>query len=469
MPKSDTATSAATAPLPREIFKAYDIRGIVGKTLTPEIVERIGQALGSEALASKQNRFVIGRDGRLSGPELSAALARGIARSGCDVVDIGMAPTPVVYFAIQHLGAGSGVAVTGSHNPPDYNGLKMVIGGITLSGELIQKLHERILKNDLVSGQGSISSSDVRAAYLDRVTSDVKLARPMRVAVDCGNGVAGELAPQLLKRLGCQVTELFCKIDGTFPNHHPDPSKPENLEDLITEIKQGGYDVGLAFDGDGDRLGVIAPDGHVIWADRQMILYARDVLSRQPGGEIIYDVKCSRTLDAEIRKAGGKATMWKTGHSFIKAKLRESGALLAGEMSGHIFFKERWYGFDDGLYTAARLLELLSRDPRPTQEIFASLPNTVNTPELNLKFAEGEHFTVIKELVQRARFPDAKLTTIDGLRADFSDGFGLVRASNTTPVLVLRFEADNQAALERIQNRFRELILSVRPGIALPF
>ena len=469
MPKSDTAASAANAALPPEIFKAYDIRGIVGKTLTPEIVERIGQALGSEALASKQKRFVIGRDGRLSGPELSAALARGIARSGCDVVDIGMAPTPVVYFAIQHLDAGSGVAVTGSHNPPDYNGLKMVIGGITLSGELIQKLRTRILENKLATGQGNISSADVRNAYLDRVASDVKLARPMRVAVDCGNGVAGELAPQLLKRLGCQVTELFCKIDGTFPNHHPDPSKPENLEDLIAEIKKGGYDVGLAFDGDGDRLGVIAPDGHVIWADRQMILYARDVLSRHPGGEIIYDVKCSRTLDAEIRKAGGKATMWKTGHSFIKAKLRESGALLAGEMSGHIFFKERWYGFDDGLYTAARLLELLSRDPHPTQEIFASLPNTVNTPELNLKFAEGEHFTVIKELVHRARFPDAKLTTIDGLRADFSDGFGLVRASNTTPVLVLRFEADNQAALERIQNRFRELILSVRPGIALPF
>ena len=469
MPKSDTAASAATASLPPEIFKAYDIRGIVGKTLTPDIVERVGQALGSEALANKQKRFVIGRDGRLSGPELSAALARGIARSGCDVVDIGMVPTPVVYFAIQHLGAGSGVAVTGSHNPPDYNGLKMVIGGVTLSGELIQKLRTRILNNDLASGQGSISSSDVRAAYLDRVTSDVKLARPMRVAVDCGNGVAGELAPQLLKRLGCQVTELFCQIDGTFPNHHPDPSKPENLEDLIAEIKKGGYDVGLAFDGDGDRLGVIAPDGHVIWADRQMILYARDVLSRHPGGEIIYDVKCSRTLDTEIRKAGGKPTMWKTGHSFIKAKLKETGALLAGEMSGHIFFKERWYGFDDGLYTAARLLELLSRDPRPTQEIFASLPNTLNTPELNLKFSEGEHFTVIKELVERARFPDAKLTTIDGLRADFPDGFGLVRASNTTPVLVLRFEADNQAALERIQNRFRELILSVRPGMALPF
>jgi phosphomannomutase/phosphoglucomutase len=469
MPKSDPAAVAATHALPPEIFKAYDIRGIVGKTLTPAIVELVGQALGSEALAQNLKRFVIGRDGRLSGPELAVALARGIARSGCDVVDIGMVPTPVVYFAIQHLGAGSGVAVTGSHNPPDYNGLKMVIGGVTLSGDLIQKLRARILDKNIATGRGTVSQADVRAAYIDRVAGDVKLARPMRVAVDCGNGVAGEMAPQLLKRLGCQVTELFCQIDGTFPNHHPDPSKPENLEDLIAEIKKGGYDVGLAFDGDGDRLGVIAPDGHVIWADRQMVLYARDVLSRHPGGEIIYDVKCSRTLDAEIRKAGGRPTMWKTGHSFIKAKLRESGALLAGEMSGHIFFKERWYGFDDGLYTAARLLELLSRDARPTQAIFASLPNTVNTPELNLKFAEGEHFTVIQELVQRAHFPDAKLTTIDGLRADFNDGFGLARASNTTPVLVFRFEGDNKDALERIQKRFRELVLSVRPGIALPF
>jgi phosphomannomutase/phosphoglucomutase len=469
MPTSDPAAAAAASALPPEIFKAYDIRGIVGKSLTPAIVELVGQALGSEALAQNQKRFVIGRDGRLSGPELAAALARGLARSGCDVVDIGMVPTPVVYFAIQHLGAGSGVAVTGSHNPPDYNGLKMVIGGVTLSGDLIQKLRARILDKKIVSGQGTISQADVRAAYIDRVAGDVKLARPLRVAVDCGNGVAGEMAPQLIKRLGCQVTELFCQIDGTFPNHHPDPSKPENLEDLVAEIKKGGYDVGLAFDGDGDRLGVIAPDGHVIWADRQMVLYARDVLSRHPGGEIIYDVKCSRTLDTEIRKAGGKPTMWKTGHSFIKAKLRESGALLAGEMSGHIFFKERWYGFDDGLYTAARLLELLSRDPRPTQQIFTSLPNTLNTPELNLKFAEGEHFTVIKELVQRASFPDAKVTTIDGLRVDFADGFGLVRASNTTPVLVLRFEGDNKDALERIQKRFRELVLSVRPGIALPF
>ena len=469
MPGPASSHAPAVASLPAEIFKAYDIRGIVGKTLTPAIVERIGQAIGSAAPARGQNRFVIGRDGRLSGPELSAALARGLAKAGCDVTDIGMAPTPVVYFAIQHLGAGSGVAVTGSHNPPDYNGLKMVIAGETLAGEAIQGLRQRLLDNNLVTGAGRISQADERGAYLDRITGDVKLARKLRVAVDCGNGVAGEIAPALLRRLGCETTELYCKTDGRFPNHHPDPSKPENLKDLIAEINQGGYDVGLAFDGDGDRLGVIAPDGSVIWPDRQMILYARDVLARHPGAEIIYDVKCSRTLDAEIRKAGGRPTMWKTGHSFIKAKLKESGALLAGEMSGHIFFKERWYGFDDGLYTAARLLELLSRDPRPTQEIFASLPNTVNTPELNLKFAEGEHFALIQELVKRAHFPDAKLTTIDGLRADFPDGFGLVRASNTTPVLVFRFEGDNQEALERIQKRFRELILSVRPGIALPF
>ena len=455
--------------LPPEIFKAYDIRGIVGKTLTPVIVERIGQAIGSAARARHQTRVVVGRDGRLSGPELVAALARGLASTGCEVIDIGMVPTPVVYFATHHLDTHTGVAVTGSHNPPDYNGLKMVIAGETLSGDAIQKLRQRLVDNDLVTGDGKVTQADVRDAYLNRITGDVKLARKMRIAVDCGNGVAGELAPQLLKRLGCDVTELYCKIDGTFPNHHPDPSKPENLVDLIAEVKKGGYDAGLAFDGDGDRLGVISPDGSIIWADRQMILYARDVLSRHPGGEIIYDVKCSRTLAAAITAAGGKATMWKTGHSFIKAKLKESGALLAGEMSGHTFFKERWYGFDDGLYTAARLLEILARDARAPQEIFAGLPNTLNTPELNLKFPEGEHYRFMEQLLKKANLPDARLTTIDGLRADFADGFGLVRASNTTPVLVFRFEADTQIALERIQQQFRALVLSVKPDAQLPF
>jgi len=456
-------------PLPPEIFKAYDIRGIVGKTLTPDIVERIGQAIGSEASARQHPRVVVGRDGRLSGPDLVAALSRGLAAAGCEVIDIGMVPTPVVYFATHHLGTHTGVAVTGSHNPPDYNGLKMMIAGVTLSGEAIQQLRARIENNELVSGNGRIGHTDVREAYLERIAGDVKLARKMKIAVDCGNGVAGELAPQLYRRLGCDVTELYCQVDGTFPNHHPDPAKPENLKDLIAEVMRGGYDVGLAFDGDGDRCGVISPDGSIIWPDRQMILYARDVLARHPGGEIIYDVKCSRTLDAEIRKAGGRPTMWKTGHSFIKAKLKETGALLAGEMSGHTFFKERWFGFDDGLYTGARLLELLSRDTRTPLDIFHSLPNTVNTPELNLKFAEGEHYALMKKLLDRADFPDAKVTTIDGLRVDFADGFGLVRASNTTPVLVLRFEGDTQESIRRIQERFRNLLSQVQPGIKVPF
>ncbi len=455
--------------LPPEIFKPYDIRGIVGKTLTPAIVERIGHAIGSEARARGVQSVVIGRDGRLSGPELAAALSRGLNTAGCDVIDIGRVPTPVLYFATHHLGTQSGVSITGSHNPPEYNGLKVMLAGETLSGEAIQGLRQRLLKNDLVHGQGRVTQQDVREVYLARITSDVKLARKLRIAVDCGNGVAGELAPELLRRLGCEVQELYCDIDGTFPNHHPDPAHPENLTDLIAAVKKNKLDVGLAFDGDGDRLGVITPDGDIVWPDRQMILYARDVLSRQPGAEIIFDVKCTRTLPEEIRKAGGRPTMWKTGHSFIKAKLKETGAALAGEMSGHIFFKERWYGFDDALYTAARLLELLARDARPTREVFASLPNTVNTPELHLKLAEGEQYALIKQLAAKASFPDAKVTTIDGVRADFPDGFGLVRASNTMPVVVFRFEGDNTAALQRIQQRFRELVASVRPAVKLPF
>jgi len=460
---------STSAELPPEIFKPYDIRGIVGKTLTPAIVERIGHAIGSEARARSVKTVVVGRDGRLSGPELVAALSRGLNAAGCDVMDIGRVPTPVLYFATHHLGTHSGVSITGSHNPPEYNGLKVMLAGETLSGEAIQGLRQRLLKNDLTHGDGQVTQRDVRADYLARITGDVKLARKLRVAVDCGNGVAGELAPELLRRLGCEVQELYCEIDGTFPNHHPDPAHPENLQDLIAAVKKNKLDIGLAFDGDGDRLGVIAPDGSIIWPDRQLILYARDVLARNPGAEIIFDVKCTRTLPAEIRKAGGKPTMWKTGHSFIKAKLKETGAALAGEMSGHIFFKERWYGFDDALYTAARLLELLSRDSRTTREVFASLPNTVNTPELHLKLAEGEHYALVKELAAQASFPDARVTTIDGVRADFADGFGLVRASNTTPVLVFRFEGDNPAALERIQKCFRELVLSARPGIKLPF
>jgi phosphomannomutase/phosphoglucomutase len=454
---------------PAEIFKAYDIRGIVGRTLTTHGVEQIGQAIGSEARARGVTRVVVARDGRLSGPELLAALARGLLAAGCDVADLGMVPTPVLYFAAHHLGTLSGVMVTGSHNPPEYNGLKIMLAGETLAADAIQNLRRRLLEGRLTSGQGAQSSVDVREDYLDRIVSDIKLARPLRVAVDCGNGVAGELAPRLLRALGCEVEELYCEVDGRFPNHHPDPAHPENLADLIRAVSRGGHDLVLAFDGDGDRCGVIAPDGAIVWPDRQMILYARDVLARQPGAEIIYDVKCSRTLATEIRRAGGRPTMWKTGHSFIKAKLKESGAALAGEMSGHVFFKERWYGFDDGLYTAARLLELLSRDPRPTGAVFAALPDTVNTPELHLPMAEGEHHALIAELAAQASFDDAQVATLDGLRADFADGFGLVRASNTTPVLVFRFEGDDPGALARIQERFRELLHRVHPDLVLPF
>jgi phosphomannomutase/phosphoglucomutase len=461
--------SSKSVSLPAEIFKAYDIRGIVGKSLTTAIIEQIGRALGSEAQARGQKTIVVGRDGRLSGPELIDALSAGLAQAGCNVIDVGCVPTPVLYFATYHLNTGSGVSVTGSHNPPDYNGLKMMLAGETLADKAIQDLRRRIINNDFANGKGTVTQADVNEAYLERITSDLRPGRQMRVCVDCGNGVAGELAPELMRRLGCKVKELFCEIDGNFPNHHPDPSQPKNLEDLIAAVTSGSYDVGLAFDGDGDRLGVIAPDGSIIWPDRQMILFARDVLSRHAGGEIIYDVKCSRTLDTAIREAGGKSTMWKTGHSLIKAKLKQTGALLAGEMSGHIFFKERWYGFDDGLYAAARLLELLSHDSRPPLEVFTSLPNSVNTPELQIKLREGEHHELIKALVGAAEFPDARVSTIDGLRADFSDGFGLMRASNTTPVLVLRFEGETKKAMQRIQDRFRELLLRVRPDLQLPF
>jgi phosphomannomutase/phosphoglucomutase len=462
-------STVSETTLPKEIFKAYDIRGIVGKTLNAEIAEQIGHAIGSEAAARKQKTVAIGRDGRLSGPELVAALARGIAAAGIDVIDIGMVPTPVLYYATHKLGTNSGVAVTGSHNPPDYNGFKIVLGGETLSGDDIQALRQRLVDGNLTNGEGTIRQEDVRDAYIERIVSDVKLARPMKVALDCGNGVASEMGPRLLRALDCELTELYCEIDGHFPNHHPDPSQPKNLQDLIAEVKRGGYDVGLAFDGDGDRLGVVTPDGDIIWPDRQLILFARSVLAANPGAEIIYDVKCTRTLPKEIEAAGGRAIMWKTGHSFIKKKIKETGALLAGEMSGHIFFKDRWYGFDDGLYAAARLLELLSADPRSPADVFASLPNTVNTPELQIKFAEGEHFKTIDKLVKAADFPDAKVTTIDGIRADFEDGFGLIRASNTTPVLVLRFEGDTKEALHRIEQRFAALIRQVAPDVELPF
>jgi phosphomannomutase/phosphoglucomutase len=455
--------------VPAEIFKAYDIRGIVGRTLTPDIAQLIGRAIGSQARALGQTAVCIGRDGRLSGPSLTEGLAHGLQSAGVDVIDVGRVATPMLYFATFHLNTGSGVMVTGSHNPPDYNGLKMVVAGETLSGEAIQKLRARIEAGDLATGSGSYRQADVTEAYFQRITGDVKLARPMNIIVDAGNGVPGAFAPTLYRRLGCTVRELFCEVDGSFPNHHPDPSHPENLEDLIHALAGGPEELGLAFDGDGDRLGVVTKAGKIIFPDRQLMLFAADVLSRNPGAQIIFDVKSTRNLFPWIRKHGGEPVLWKTGHSLIKSKMKESGALLAGEMSGHMFFKERWFGFDDGLYAGARLLEYLSKRPDIDAE-FAALPDSVNTPELQIKLQEGENYALIDKLQKTARFHGAReVITIDGLRVEYPDGFGLARSSNTTPVIVLRFEADNDAALKRIQDDFRSVLLAAKPDARLPF
>jgi phosphomannomutase/phosphoglucomutase len=456
-------------PLAAEIFKAYDIRGIVGKTLTAEIAEQVGRAIGTRARALEQKAVCIGRDGRLSGPALSAALARGLQAAGVDVIDVGLVATPMLYFATHHLQTGSGVMVTGSHNPPAYNGMKIVVAGETLSGEAIQELRKRIEAGELATGSGSYSQVDVTAAYIARIAADVTLARPMRIVVDCGNGVAGTFAPQLYRRLGCRVRELYCEVDGNFPNHHPDPSQPENLQDLMRALAVGDDELGLAFDGDGDRLGVVTKSGKIIYPDRQLMLFAADVLSRNPGAQVIFDVKSTRNLFDWIASHGGKPVLWKTGHSLIKAKMKETGALLAGEMSGHTFFKERWYGFDDGMYAGARLLEYLSARPDIDAE-FARLPDSVNTPELQIKLAEGENYAVIAQLQRTAKFDGARdVITIDGLRVEYPDGFGLARASNTTPVIVLRFEADNEPALARIQEDFRRVLMSAAPRAVLPF
>jgi phosphomannomutase/phosphoglucomutase len=454
---------------PKEIFKAYDIRGVVGKTLTPEIVEAIGHAIGSEASARGQNTIAIGRDGRLSGPELIAALALGIRNSGINVIDVGCVPTPMVYFAAFQLHTGSAVMLTGSHNPPDYNGLKMVLAEQTLSGEAIQQLRERIEHKTLAYGNGSYTRQDISAAYIARIVSDIKLARPMKITVDCGNGVAGAYVARLYRQLGCEVNEMYCEVDGHFPNHHPDPSDPRNLQDLIDALRKNDSELGLAFDGDGDRLGVVTNDGRIIYPDRQLMLFAADVLSRNPGAEIIFDVKSTRNLFDWIRSHGGKPTLWKTGHSLVKAKMRETGALLAGEMSGHVFFKERWYGFDDGLYAGARLLEILSRVRDPSATLNA-LPDAVCTPELHMHTAEGENHALLAQLQKTAKFTNAKeIITLDGLRVEYADGFGLARPSNTTPVIVLRFEADSESALQRIQNDFRRIFLEAAPHLQLPF
>ncbi len=455
--------------VPAEIFKAYDIRGIVGRTLTPGYVSAIGRALGTRARRCGRATIAIGRDGRLSGQALSRALAQGIAAAGTGVIDLGMVATPMTYFAAHALLTGCSVMVTGSHNPPDYNGLKMVIDGTTLSGDDIQAVRRAIDVEDFDTGAGTYTTHDIAPAYLARIVADVRLARPLRVALDCGNGVAGAFAPDLFRQLGCTVAEMYCDVDGNFPNHHPDPSQPANLRDLAARLAQGDLDLGLAFDGDGDRLGVVTPRGNIIYPDRQLMLFAADVLGRNPGATIIYDVKSTRNLKPWIERHGGIPLLWKTGHSLIKAKMKETGAALAGEMSGHTFFGERWYGFDDGLYAGARLLEILSRSDEPGA-ILEGLPDAVSTPELNLGCAEGEQHALVARLRETAAFPGAAdVIDLDGLRVEYADGFGLARASNTTPMIVLRFEADDAAALARIQAEFRRVLATAAPGVALPF
>jgi len=465
------AASPADAVDP-SIFRAYDVRGVVGKTLTAQVARLLGQSIGTLMREKGLNEIVVGRDGRLSGPELAGALSDGLREAGIDVIDVGAVPTPVVYFAAYRFNTGSGVAVTGSHNPPDYNGFKIVVGGETLSEGAIQDLYKRIASGALeAGGQGGLRHVDVVPDYIERITSDVQAERRLKVVVDCGNGIPGAVAPQVLEGIGCEIVPLYCEVDGTFPNHHPDPSDPHNLEDLIHAVRQTGADLGVAFDGDGDRLGVVTREGEIIYPDRLLMLFARDVLSRQPGATIIYDVKCTGHLKGQVLEAGGSPLMWRTGHSLIKAKMRQTQAELAGEMSGHFFFKERWYGFDDGIYAGARLLEILAGDldARTPEQIFATCPKGVSTPELKIELAEGEHYRFIEKFKEKAGFGDATLTTIDGVRADWPDGWGLVRASNTTPVLVLRFDADNAAALKRIQQAFREQLFLVDPGLKLPF
>ncbi len=455
--------------MPEEIFRAYDIRGIVGETMSSAIMRAIGRALGSEVIHRGGATIAVGMDGRNSSPELTQALTQGLLSTGVSVVDTGRVPTPVLYFAVEHLQLDAGAIVTGSHNPANYNGLKMVIKGQSLVQEDMEKLLARIQSENFASAKGELSAADVRADYVDRIISDIAVAAPLKVVVDAGNGVAGEIAPQLLTELGCEVTALHCEVDGSFPNHHPDPSKPENLQDLIEKVKAEDADVGIALDGDGDRIGVVANTGQIIWPDQLLMLFAKDVVSRNPGADVIFDVKCSRRLNALISSYGGRPVMWRTGHSLIKAKMRETGALLAGEMSGHIFFKERWFGFDDALYSAARLLEVLGIEDRDSQSVFDDFPVDLSTPELQVAVTEESKFQIVEQLAKHGNWGDATLSTIDGIRADYADGWGLCRASNTTPNLVLRFEAETEEALERIKTIFKNQLQALDNAMQLPF
>ena len=447
------------------VFKAYDIRGIVGAGIDELFAEHLGRAFGSEALAAGERTVAVGRDGRLSGPALAAALVRGLVSTGIDVLDLGAVTTPMLYYVAatrSALGCRSGIQVTGSHNPKNYNGFKLVLAGRAIYGDDILRLRQRIETETYAVGSGTATLLDIAAEYSARITGDAKLSRPMKIVVDSGNAIPGATSPGILRALGCELIELYSEVDGNFPNHHPDPSQPANLADLIRTVRDTDAEIGLAFDGDGDRLGVVTKDGQIIYPDRQLLLFAVDVLGRNPGASIIFDVKCTQRLAPAIRAAGGVPVMWNTGHSLVKAKLKELASPLAGEMSGHIFFGERWYGFDDATYTAARLLEILSRSADPSA-VLNALPTSFSTPELNVPCAEGEPRRVVSELLATANFPGAEIITIDGLRAEYADGFGLIRASNTTPVLVLRFEGHTPEALHRIEGEFMAALRKVKP------
>jgi phosphomannomutase/phosphoglucomutase len=463
------AEPAEPVELTAEIFRAYDIRGIVGKTLDAGVARKIGQAVGSLAVDLEAGPVVVGRDGRHSGPDLAQGLIQGIASTGCDVINIGAVPTGVLYYMANECGSGSGVMVTGSHNPPDYNGFKVMLAGETLSGDRISALYGRLEGDELHSGKGEVRAEEALDRYRERIAADIQLQRPLKVVADCGNGIGGICAADVLSAIGADVMPLYDEVDGDFPNHHPDPSEPENLQDLIDTVRLMEADLGVAFDGDADRLGVVTPAGNIVYADRVMMLYAREILGRNPGAKIIYDVKCTWRLDNVIREAGGQPEMYKTGHSLIKNRMKEVGAPFAGEMSGHFFFKDRWYGFDCGIYSAARLLEILARDERTPEEVLDSLPNSISTPELKVHMKEGENHAFIEQFQEQARFVDARVSTIDGVRADFEDGWGLCRASNTTPVLVVRFDAQSQESLAIIQEAFRMQMLALRPDLDLPF
>jgi phosphomannomutase/phosphoglucomutase len=452
-----------------EIFRAYDIRGVISETLDSGVARQVGQAVGTVALERNAAPVVVARDGRLSGPYLMEGMIEGILSTGCDVLDIGAVPTGVLYFAAHEVASGTGVMITGSHNPPDYNGFKIMIAGDTLHGEAIADLYQRIRSGHLAEGRGQLAERNVVPLYIEKIAGDIQVERPLKVVIDCGNGIGGVCAAETLRAIGVEVLPLFDEVDGTFPNHHPDPSEPENLQDLIESVRLMDADLGLALDGDADRLGVVTPAGHIIYPDRVMMLLALDVLDRVPGATIIYDVKCTGHLPKVIREAGGVPMMYKTGHSLIKAKMKEVGSPFAGEMSGHFFFEELWYGVDDGIYSAARLLEILGGTDNPPEAILNALPSSYSTPELKVQMREGENHQFIEQFRASAQFPEAEISTIDGLRADFADGWGLVRASNTTPILVVRFDAETEGALDRIKAEFRSQMLELRPDLELPF